>query len=199
MPVIFGNAISVSATATTTATATRKNEVDNADANFYSTVRQTIQGLDRLIDNILFSGSTFLLAFLGVAGILYKQDPIMLRGVDAARHGAWMIALGAFFLAWALLLRLRLYVNFLDEAVGIAKRIETCLLEEDFRLTHKFQGKWGAGKGGWRVLVFFPFGGILVSFVALCFFLYTAFCPPTETPTPPAPPTCPPAESKIGQ
>lgn len=54
MPTIFGNL----------SQSIDLSKADNADANFYSTIRQTIQGLDRLIHDVIFTGSGFHDAFL---------------------------------------------------------------------------------------------------------------------------------------
>lgn len=197
MPIIFGNSIITSELGA----ASRDNKVDNADANFYSTIRQTIQGLDRLIDGVIFTGTGFLVTILGIAGVLFiTKTHILFWNVDAARLGACFIAFGAFILAVALFLRLLLYVSFLGEAVKIAEQIEKRLLDGDFQLTHKFQSKRGAGENGWWLLRIFPVGGVLASAFALVFFLYGTFGlhSNADSSTPPPSQACPSVENKSG-
>ena len=163
---------------------------DTADVNFYTNLRQTIQGLDNLILQTTLTGSGFVGAFLALAGILFKSG-VDFHGFAVGRHGAWVISGGACVLAFSLFRRLGMYIEFLGKAVDLAKRVEERLLDPEFRLTLEFEGVPFAGKRGWRIFRPFLIGMLVVCLVATLFFLMAAFFPTLDqtgsVPAPAAP------------
>lgn len=141
-----------------------KNGASAEDLALYAVVRSTIQGLDNLILTLMLRGSLFVIGFLGVAGFVYTNMDCV-----AGRLGAGLVCFMAGLLDVALILQLKLYMDFLDEAVTIGKDHEVKCIVAEYQITHRFDKKRFAGVRGKLLFPWVLYGMLALSFIALVF------------------------------
>lgn len=146
-----------------------KNGASADDLALYAVVRSTIQGLDNLILTLMLRGSLFVIGFLTVAGFVYTNIQDCMAGWYAGRLGAGLVCFMAGLLDMALMLHLKLYMEFLGEAVTIGKNIEEKCVVEEYQITHKFERKMFAGMRGKLLFPWVLYGMLALSIIALVF------------------------------
>lgn len=146
-----------------------KNGASAEDLALYDVVRSTIQGLDNLILNLMLQGSVFVMAFLGVAGFVYTNIQDCVAGWNVGRLGAGLVCVMAGLLDVALMRQLKLYMEFLGEAVTIGKDLEVKCIVPEYQITHRFERQKYAGMRGKRLFPWVLRAMLALSIIALVF------------------------------
>ena len=88
------------------------------DYQYHQTVRQTIEGLDRLLVTLLLQGTAFILAVLGISGGLQN---------NLGPNISFFVTIPLFVLSLFLIFAVHLYSGLLSQAVTVAKEVEARL------------------------------------------------------------------------
>lgn len=117
------------------------------DNEYHSTIRNTIQGLDRLLVSILTQGTAFVLAILSVGGALQeKMGPAI----------TFWVTLSLTILTILIIFGVWLYSSLLGQAIEVCKAVENQVLgtetDEKYKLTHMLEKTFLAGGQYGRIL-----------------------------------------------
>jgi hypothetical protein len=126
-------------------------DADSADVAFYNVVRSNLTSIDGLRLTAARDGIaiplTILIAVPAVIHYVHEDNPM------AYIAGAFLF-LGAIFISYRYTQKVKLYSNFITEAVDVAEKIEVLLgLDINLCLTYRFGTHRDAGRKGAHLFV----------------------------------------------